>query len=162
MAAESAALSKALDRQLYLRLMVETILYGQPEIHDKDWRVELRVPGILVTDAKSLYDNLQKEGSLPTERQTLLDVLVAKDLVERKCITVRWLPNTHQFADFLTKATAATDNLQTFLRHGLLSLVPTQQQVDEEAHRLTLRRGQRQRAKERKDARMASQVCKHS
>ena len=116
MAAESAALSKAFDRQLYLRLMVETILYDQPEIHDTDWRVGLRVPGILVTDAKSLYDNLQKEGSLPTERQTLLDVLVAKDLVERKCITVRWLPNAHQFADFLTKATVATDSLQTFLR----------------------------------------------
>ena len=38
MAAESAALSKSLDRQLYLRLMVETLLYGQPELQDKDWR----------------------------------------------------------------------------------------------------------------------------
>ena len=36
MAAESAALSKSLDRQLYLRLMVETLLYGQPELQDKD------------------------------------------------------------------------------------------------------------------------------
>ena len=59
-AAESAALSKSLDRQLYLRLMVETLLYGQPELQDKDWRTALRIPGILVTDAKSLYDNLQK------------------------------------------------------------------------------------------------------
>ena len=77
MAAESAALSKSLDRQLYLRLMVENLIYGQPELRDTDWRVHLRVPGILVTDAKSLYDNLQKDGSLPAERQTLLDVLVA-------------------------------------------------------------------------------------
>ena len=46
MAAESAALSKSLDRQLYLRLMVETLLYGQPELQDKDWRTELRIPGI--------------------------------------------------------------------------------------------------------------------
>ena len=30
MAAESAAFSKSLDRQLYLRLVVETVLYGQP------------------------------------------------------------------------------------------------------------------------------------
>ena len=29
------------------------------------------VPIDACTDAKSLYDNLQKEGSLPTERQTL-------------------------------------------------------------------------------------------
>ena len=84
MAAESAALSKALDRQLYMRLMIETLLYGHPELKEIDWRAHPRIPGILVTDAKSLYDNLQKDGSLPAERQTLLDVWVAKDLVEQK------------------------------------------------------------------------------
>ena len=117
----------------------------------------MRVPGILVTDAKSLYDNLQKDGSMPVERQTLIDVLVAKDLVERKCINVRWLPNSHQFADFLTKATPPTSILQAFLRHGVVTLVPTTEQVKDEAHRLALRRGQRQRAKERKEARKKSQ-----
>ena len=153
MAAESAALSKSLDRQLYLRLMVESLLYGQPELRDTDWRVHLHVPGILVTDAKSLYDNLQKDGSLPAERQTLLDVLVAKDLVEQKCIDIRWLANSHQFADFLTKLEVVTPILQTFLRDGVLSLVPTQDQENDEAHRLELRRAQRLRAKERKEAR---------
>ena len=158
MAAESAALSKSLDRQLYLRLMIESLLYGQPELRDTDWRLNLRVPGILVTDAKSLYDNLQKDGSLPAERQTLLDVLVAKDLVEQKCIDVRWLANSHQFADFLTKPEVVTPNLQTFLRYGTLSLVPTQAQEADEAHRLELRRGQRLRAKERKEARKSAPV----
>ena len=95
--AESAVLFKNLDRQLYLRLKVETLLYGQPEVQDEDWRTELRIPGILVTDAKSLSDNLQKGGSLPAERQTLLDVLVAKDLIEQKCIIIRWLPNAQHF-----------------------------------------------------------------
>jgi len=156
MAAESAALSKSLDRQLYLRLMVESLIYGQPELRDTDWRVHLRVPGILVTDAKSLYDNLQKDGSLPAERQTLLDVLVAKDLVEQKCIDIRWLANSHQFADFLTKPEVVTPILQTFLRDGVLSLVPTQAQENDEAHRLELRRGQRLRAKERKEARKSA------
>ncbi len=84
---------------MYLRLVVETLLYGQPELQDRDWRTALRTPGILATDAKSLYDNLQKDGSMPAERQRLIDVLVAKDLVEQKCIDVRWLPNSHQFAD---------------------------------------------------------------
>ena len=113
-----------------------------------------------MTDAKSLYDNLQKDGSLPAERQTLLDVLVAKDLVEQKCIDVRWLANSHQFADFLTKPEVVTPNLQTFLRYGTLSLVPTEAQEAEEAHRLELRRGQRTRAKERKEARKSAQVSK--
>ena len=61
--AESAALSKSLDRQLYFRLLVETLLYGQPELRDTDWRVNLRVPGILVTDAKSVCDNLQTRAT---------------------------------------------------------------------------------------------------
>ena len=38
--------------------------------------------------------------------------------------------------------------MQIFPRQGILSLVPTQAQADDEAHRLELRRGQRQRAKE--------------
>ncbi|MDA8584407.1 hypothetical protein N9L68_09220 [bacterium] len=37
---------------------------------------------------------------------------------------------------------AATMNLQSFLRQGVLSLVPTQAQAEEEAHLLALRRGQ--------------------
>ena len=153
MAAESAALSKSLDRQLYLRLMVDTLLYGQPELQDKDWRTEWRILGIFVTDAKSFYDNLQNGGPLPAERLTRLDVWVAKDMIDQKCISIRWLPNAHQFADFLTKPQVVTPNLQIFLRQGIVSLVPTQAQADDEAHRLELRRGQRQRAKERKEAR---------
>ena len=103
MAAESVAISKSLDRTLHLRLMVETILCGRPELRDKDWRVSLRTSAILVTDPGSLYDHLQKDVSLPAERQTLLDVLVAEDLVEQKCNILRWLPNKQLFADFLTK-----------------------------------------------------------
>lgn len=156
MAAESAALSKSLHRQLYLRLMVESLLDGQAELRDTDWHVHLRVPGILVTGAKSLYDHMQKDGSLPAERQTLLDVLVAKDLVEQKCIDFRRLATSYHLADFLTKPEIVTPILQTFLRYGTLSLVPTQAQENDEAHRLELRRGQRLRAKERKDVRKSA------
>ena len=70
MAAESASLSHALDRQLYLRLLVECIVYREPDMK-ADWRMYLKIPGIIVTDAKSLYDHLGKSGSIPTERQTL-------------------------------------------------------------------------------------------
>ena len=51
-----------------------------------------------------------------------------------------------------------TPILQTFLRYGVLSLVPTQAQENDEAHRLELRRGQRLRAKERKEARKSAQI----
>ena len=82
----------------------------------------------------------------------LIDVFVAKDFIQQKCIYIRWLPNRHQLADFLTKAPPPLSNMQTLLRHGTLSLVPTEAPVEDEAHRLALRRGQRQWAEERKEA----------
>ena len=86
MAAESASLAQAVDRQLYLRLLIECILYGEPDLSG-DWRMQLKVPGLVVTDAKSMYDHLSKSGSIPTERQTLIDLLVARDLHENGAIS---------------------------------------------------------------------------
>ena len=79
MAAESASMSTALSRQLYARLLVEALVHGDPDVSE-GWRYRLRVPGVLVTDAKSLYDHLHKTGSVPSERQTLIDLLIAKGL----------------------------------------------------------------------------------
>ena len=59
MAAESASLSQAVDRQLYLRLFIECALFGEPDLTG-DWRMSLKIPGIVVTDAKSMYDHLCK------------------------------------------------------------------------------------------------------
>ena len=96
MAAESASMSVALDRQLYLRLMVESILEGEPKlIGGSDWRASLKIPGVLVTDAKSLFDHMSKIGTIPISRQTLIYLLVARDLIEAKSIELKWLPNTN-------------------------------------------------------------------
>ena len=151
MAAESASLSQALDKQLYLRLVMECLLHGEPDLLG-DWRKKLLIPGHLVTDAKSLYDHLTTTGSLPKERQTLVDLLCARDLFEAKVITIKWLPNRHMIADCLTKAVAPNEVYDLFIKENKFSLVPTEDQVKDEAHRLELRQGQRQRARERKNA----------
>jgi hypothetical protein len=118
MAAESASLSLALDRLLYLRLLIEAVLYGEPEL-GPNWRHELKVPGILVTDARSLYDHINKTGSLPSERQTLIDLLIARDLTEAKAITVRWVPTTHQLADIFTKFMRSTPIFSKLIKEQL-------------------------------------------
>ena len=69
----------------------------------QDWQRSLAVPGIVVTDAKSLYDHLSSTGSVPKERQTLIDLLVARDLAESGAVQLRWAPTTHMTADMLTK-----------------------------------------------------------
>ena len=70
LAAEFAALVTALDRQLYARLLLESNLF---------WRIP---SGIMVSDAKSLYEHLQKTGSIPKERHTMIDLMAVKVLVE--------------------------------------------------------------------------------
>ena len=44
-------------------------------IYSCDWRAKLRIPGICATDAGSLYDHLNKTGSIPEERQILMTSL---------------------------------------------------------------------------------------
>ena len=65
MAAESAGLSITVDRSSCLRLLVEAMLYGEPESYPHDWRMHLKIPGISLIDAKGLFDHLSKTGSVP-------------------------------------------------------------------------------------------------
>ena len=110
----------------------------------------LKYPGILVTDAKSLYDHLTKTGSVPNEKGTMIDLLSTRDLNERKAIKIMWLPNRHMVADVLTKPLIPNEVYDRFAQQGILSLVPTEEQEEQESQRLAQRRAQRQRAKERK------------
>ena len=86
-----------------------------------DWRMRLEIPGVVVTVAKSLFDHLGKSGSIPTERQTLIDLLVARDLQENGAVKIHWLPNTHMIADVLTEATPVNDVYRKFRDLGLQS-----------------------------------------
>ncbi len=149
MAAEAASMSLALDRHLYLRLLIEGLLHGEPEFSE-DWRHKLKVPGTLVTDSKSFYDHLIKTGSIPAERQTLIDLLVACDLHENETASVKWLPNTHMVADASTKAVVPNEVYPKLIKENVYRLVPTEAQQREEGHRQQLRQGQSQRAKERR------------
>ncbi len=148
MAAESAALSKALDRQLYARLVFESVLHGEPEF-GPNWRHQLKIQGIVVTDAKSLYDHLNATGSVPHERQTLIDLLIARDLSEHNALQIKWVPTAHQLADCLTKMMKLPPTMQKFLYQQEYSLTMSTQEAEQEEHLKSLRQGQRQRRKAR-------------
>ena len=114
------------------------------------------MPGILVTDAKSLYDHLYKTGSVPSERQAWIDLLIAKDLQEAAAVVIRRVPTSYQLADILTTAMSVPPVLALLLEEGLCSLVQTQEDAVAEARRAELRHGQRQRRKARSKAIQAS------
>ena len=69
----------------------------------------MSIPGAVVTDAASVYDHLHKTGSVPKERQVLIDLLTVRDLVEENVVDLRWIPTAHMLADILTKPTGSTD-----------------------------------------------------
>ena len=86
---------------------------------------------------------------MPSERQTLIDLLIARDLTEAETIMVRWVPTTHQLADILTKQMKATPILNKFLQQQLYCLVGDDAEQQEESRRADLRKGQRDRRKTR-------------
>ena len=151
LAAEAAALSTALDRQLYLRLVLESLMFGEPDC-GPDWRHKLKIKGLLVTDAKSLFDHLGKTGSVPKEKQTLIDLLVARDLMEAQAVRLRWVPTDHMLADVLTKVMKLPPAVLKFLGHWVYCIARSLAEAEKDAYRLSLRQGQRQRRKEKRQA----------
>ena len=152
MSAESCSMSIAVDKHLYGRLVLDCLLYGLREIKD-DWRITMKVKGGAVTDAKSLYDHLSTTGQLPTERQTLLDLLVCRHHLESEAYELFWVPTHRQHADGLTKKMV---NLlwQAFCRKPMISLRESPEEKELEDHRRKLRQGQRLRRKEKMKGRV--------
>lgn len=147
MAADSHSMSVTIDRHLYLKMLLDQMWFGPREI-GANWRQQLRCGGGLVTDAKSLYDHLGSTGQVPTERQTMLDLLVCKDLLAQKAYELFWVPTYRQFGNGLTKK--KRDELwEEFCKNHTLSLKETPEEQALESHRQSLRRGQRQRRKVR-------------
>ena len=141
----ACAMAIAADRHLYTRLLLQQLLSGKPEVSAK-WREQLAIPGFLTTDAKSLYDHMQTTGQILKERQTLLDLLVCKDLVEGKIVHMKWVLTYKQHADFLTKRMQA-HLWEEYSRVGTISLRETASEAVEEERRRGLRRAQRDRRK---------------
>ena len=81
---------------------------------------------------------------------TLIDLLVARDLVETKVIDLKWMPTTLMVADVLTKEMKPSTQVKRLLEEGRYSLAPTEDDEAHEHHQHNLRREQRQRRKERK------------
>jgi hypothetical protein len=145
LASEFASLSTALDRQLYLRLLVQSLLQGEPT-YTPDWRHRHTTQGIMV---KSLYDHLNMTGKIPKGRQTMIDPLVAQDLIEAYAVRLGWVPMWHMLADILTKMMAPGEVFRMFRDKQIYSLIRNDEEQEEEQRRLGLRQGQRQRRKAR-------------
>ena len=119
LAAEAAALSEAQDRAEHARVVLAEMLGTNISV----WSDALKIPCYYVIDANSLYDLLNKQGSLPQERRVALDILAMREALERDSDKLRWVPTRHMLADMLTKRMKMGPYVSHVLSHGRLSLV---------------------------------------
>jgi hypothetical protein len=145
---EPASLSTTFDRQLYLRLLVQCLLAGKPT-YAPDWRHRVTVPGIMVVDVQSVYDHPNTTGKLPKERQMMIDLVVARALIEANAVRLCWVPTGHMLADVLMNMMTPGEVFQIFREKQIYLLNRNDEEQEEEQQRLDLRQDQRQRRKAR-------------
>ena len=106
-AAETGAALEAYGRGAYVQAMLSELQAGAVK-KPHEWR-ESVVKLYLVTDCKSLYDNMLKECSLCEDRHTALYVSSLRQTVsagpqrDTTKAGMLWVPSRHQMADGLTK-----------------------------------------------------------
>ena len=114
-AAETGAALEAMGRGLYVRAMISELLEGGAKSPEQ-WGEEV-VHLRLITDCKSLYDNIAKECSLCEDRHTALYIAALRQCVsagpqrDTSKAAMSWVPSRCELADGLTK-----DGLDHLLR----------------------------------------------
>ena len=76
-----------------------------------------------VTGCKSLYDLLQKRGTIPSERRLLIDIEALRNDIQENNTVSKWINTRQMLPDCLTKGDPRTaDDLRYVLRPGLYRL----------------------------------------
>ncbi|CAE7414743.1 RE2 [Symbiodinium sp. CCMP2592] len=104
-AAETTACSEAVEMGQYVRSFVESVLHGSLKKINDVAGSKLRC----LTDCKSLYDHLHREGvpRVPSDKRLAIDLAALRQTFDlervRDRIPLYWVPTEFQLADILTK-----------------------------------------------------------
>ena len=126
LSAEIQAFSIAEEELMYIRLQwLELIGHDIPS-HDPASLVQ-KAPGIMVTDARSLYDIIRKGPSSTSgfglkEKYSVLDMLSVFQRLAKCQTETRWVHSEAQLADSLTKHVPNSALIQV-LTNGVWTLV---------------------------------------
>jgi len=119
LAAGTQALAETEQELMFVRCMWQELHGSDLDIQNPGATAKL-TEGILVTDAKALYDSIQ-QGDLPSfsskEKYTALEVLSLVQNLQDQDTQLRWVNSDMQWADSLTK-TGSQDRMGSFLQNG--------------------------------------------
>jgi hypothetical protein len=119
--AEAIAINTAVaENQFQRKVWEEFTTVGYKYKHGDE------VPGVglVLTDAKSLYDVLNNGHGLPENKRTALEVISIREYVRDGNVKFRWIPTSEMIADALTKEGAgAKVALRKLLQTGNFAVV---------------------------------------
>lgn len=108
-----------------------------------------------MTDARSVYDYLQKDAtSTSTDKRMAIEGALLRETIRQRNAELRWIDGQQNVANVLTKANADKEELREFLRTGKTSLVQTERnrKVKERKREERQRRAEKSNKAERKAA----------
>ena len=102
--AEAIALSGAVDRLLWLRILWAWLIHPEVDWKNPEMALQRERQAALVTDCKSAYD-LLTTVAVPQceEHRTTIECLLIRERLQSNC-AVRWVTSGAQLADCLTKS----------------------------------------------------------
>ena len=104
LAAETCSMSTCQEHLDWMRTMWEQMTRGDFVLENYEQFLTAR-PSILVTDCKSLYDAIHKEGAAPasTDKRLAIELAIVKAKAVSGETDLRWIDARYQIADCLTK-----------------------------------------------------------
>ena len=127
LAAEASHSAEAVESGDWVTVLLEEALTGELDL--KNWpEVIARREKVYVTDARSVYDYLQRDAnSTSSDKRMAIEGALLRETVRKPKSHVRWVDGQQNLANVLTKAGADKTILHQFLRDGLISLVQTEE-----------------------------------
>ena len=104
LAAETCSMSTCQEHLDWMRTMWEQMTRGEFVLENHEQFLTAR-PSILVTDCKSLYDAIHKEGAAPasTDKRLAIELAIVKEKAVSGETDLRWIDARYQIADCPTK-----------------------------------------------------------
>ena len=104
LAAEASSMSTCQEHLDWMRTMWEQMTRSEFVLENYEQFLKAR-PSILVTDCKSLYDAIHKEGAAPasTDKRLAIELAIIKAKAVSGETDLRWIDARYNIADCLTK-----------------------------------------------------------
>ena len=137
LAGEALAFNQALSELEWLQMLIRDVLWGDVELSDwtqsltpfvavlrEDCKMKSSLKQGAITDAKSLYDAINKAPTSRQDRRTAIELAIILNSIRKAGTTVRWAPHPRMVADVLTKDDLSKSNgaLEEVLKTGRLAL----------------------------------------